>query len=79
MLIETLRDPYYPGKIERAIAFEVEAWDSNCSKHIHRRFPESAVAPVVQRLQDRIEELEAEVAELKSRASRSIEESDGST
>jgi uncharacterized protein len=66
-LIESLRVPGYPGKVERAIVFEVEAWDSNCPKHIHRRFPESEVAPIVSRLQGRIKELEAEVAELRSR------------
>ena len=63
--IETLRDPEYPP---RAIVFEVAAWDSNCPKHIHRRFPESAVAPVVDQLQKRIEELEAEVAALRGPA-----------
>jgi predicted pyridoxine 5'-phosphate oxidase superfamily flavin-nucleotide-binding protein len=66
-LIESLRVPGYPGKVERAIVFEVEAWDSNCPKHIHRRFPESEVAPIVGRLQGRIKELEAEVAELRLR------------
>jgi predicted pyridoxine 5'-phosphate oxidase superfamily flavin-nucleotide-binding protein len=68
-LIETVRDPSYPGKVERVIAFEVEAWDMNCPKHIHRRFPEAAVAPVVEQLQGRIKELEAEVADLRSRPS----------
>ena len=66
-LIETLQAPSYPGKVERAIVFEVEAWDMNCPKHIHRRFPEAAVAAVIEQLQDRIEELEAEVADLRSR------------
>ena len=37
------------------------------SQHIHRRFPEAAVAPIVGRLQDRIKELEAELAELRLR------------
>ena len=66
-LIEILRDPSYPGKVERAIIFEVEAWDMNCPKHIHRRFAERAVAPVVEQLQGRITELESEVAGLRSR------------
>jgi uncharacterized protein len=66
-LIETLRDPTYPGPVERAIVFEVEAWYVNCPQHIHRRFPEAAVAPVVEQLQGRIKELEAEVADLRSR------------
>src|SRR5688572_31921848 len=29
----------YPGTVERAIVFTVEAWDVNCPQHIHRRFP----------------------------------------
>jgi uncharacterized protein len=71
-LIETLRDPGYPGKVERAIVFEVQAWDSNCPKHIRRRFPEAAVSTLVGELRDRIKELESEVAELKSRPGSGI-------
>ncbi len=62
-LIEALRVPGYPAKVERAIVFEVEAWDRNCPQHIHRRFPESAVAPVIRQLQERIKELEAQLAD----------------
>ncbi|WP_417737411.1 hypothetical protein [Rosistilla oblonga] len=29
-LLERLRDPDYPGRVERAIFFTVEAWDVNC-------------------------------------------------
>jgi len=64
-LIETLRVPGYPAEVERAIVFEVEAWDRNCPQHIHRRFPESAVAPLIRELQDRIKELEAQLADRK--------------
>jgi hypothetical protein len=52
---------------ETAVTPEVEAWDMNCPKHIHRRFSERAVAPVVEQLQGRIKELEAEVAGLRLR------------
>ena len=64
-LIKTFRDPSYPGRVERAIVFHVEAWAMNCSKHIHRRFPEAAVASVIDQLQSRIKELEGEVADLR--------------
>ena len=37
-LLHRLRDPAYPGKVERAILFEIEAWDVNCPQHIHKRF-----------------------------------------
>ena len=49
-----------------AIVFEVEAWDMNCPRHIRRRLPEATVAAVVDRLQARIRELEAEVAGLRA-------------
>jgi len=64
-LLERLRDPTYPGKVERAILFEIEAWDVNCPQHIHKRFSQQQVAPVIEQLQNRIAELEAEVRRLK--------------
>jgi predicted pyridoxine 5'-phosphate oxidase superfamily flavin-nucleotide-binding protein len=66
-LFEKLRDLQYPGKVERAILFKVEAWDVNCQQHIHRRFPERQIAPVIEQFQKRIAELESEVESLKSR------------
>src|SRR5262249_59689335 len=45
-LEERLRDSDYPGKVERAILFTVEAWDVNCSQHIHQRFSQRQIAPV---------------------------------
>jgi uncharacterized protein len=59
VLLDRLRDASYPGKVERAILFEIEVWDVNCPQHIHKRFPQSQVAPVIEQLQDRIAELEA--------------------
>lgn len=58
----TLNDPEYPGRVERAILFEIEAWDVNCPQHIHRRFPERTVVPAIEQLQDRVKQLEAERA-----------------
>lgn len=65
-LLARLRDPEYPGKVERAILFTIEAWDVNCPQHIHLRFSERQIAPTIERLQSRIVELEAEVARLRS-------------
>src|SRR3954453_2587317 len=65
-LLERLRDRDYPGEAERAILFVIEAWDVNCPQHIHRRFSERQVAPVIEGLKARIAELEAEVARLQS-------------
>src|SRR5262249_6129590 len=65
--LEKLRDPAYPGEAERAILFTVEAWDVNCPQHIHRRFSERQIAPVVEQLQARIAGLEAEVERLRAK------------
>jgi predicted pyridoxine 5'-phosphate oxidase superfamily flavin-nucleotide-binding protein len=65
-LLDQLSDPEYPGKVERAIVFTVEAWDINCPQHIRPRFPERQVRPVIDRLQARIGELEEELSELRA-------------
>jgi predicted pyridoxine 5'-phosphate oxidase superfamily flavin-nucleotide-binding protein len=62
-LLERLRDPDYPGEVERAILFTVEAWDINCPQHIHQRFPQREVQPVIEQLQRRISDLEAQLAQ----------------
>ena len=61
-LLAKLRDPAYPGKVERAVVFTVEAWDVNCPQHIHKRFPQAQIAPVIERLQARIADLESQLA-----------------
>ena len=61
-LLERLRDPDYPVKVERAIVFSIEAWDINCPQHIQKRFSQREVQPVIERLQRRISELEAQLA-----------------
>ncbi len=58
-LLEQLSDPSYSGKVERAILFAVEAWDMNCPQHITPRFSEREIAPAVEKLKERIRELEA--------------------
>lgn len=63
-LIEQLRDDSYPGKVERAILFEIEAWDANCPQHIHKRFSQTQIAPVIEQLQSRIAELQARLQEV---------------
>lgn len=56
-----LADPSYPARVERAIVFDVEAWDVNCPQHIHRRLPEAKVRAEIERLRRQIAELEAKV------------------
>ena len=60
-----LRDPGYPGKVERAILFTITAWDVNCQQHIHPRFSQRQIAPVIEKLQDRVRDLEAELATMR--------------
>lgn len=62
-LLDQLRDPDYPGKVERAIVFTIEAWDMNCPQHIHPRFSKQQIAPVIEGLQNRIADLEAQLAQ----------------
>ena len=63
-LLDRLSDPSYSGKVERAIIFEIEAWDVNCPQHIHKRFSQKQVAPVIEQLQGRIADLEARLTAL---------------
>jgi hypothetical protein len=62
-LLDQLRDPNYPAKVERAIVFTIEAWDMNCPQHIHKRFPQRQITPLIEELQGRIADLEAQLAE----------------
>ena len=64
-LMERLGDPSYRSRPERAIVFRLEAWDINCRQHIVPRYTEAEIAPAVDRLAQRIKELEQEVARLK--------------
>jgi predicted pyridoxine 5'-phosphate oxidase superfamily flavin-nucleotide-binding protein len=64
-LLDRLVDPTYPARPERAIVFHIEAWDINCPQHIRPRFTEEELAPVVEKLQARIDALEAELASVR--------------
>ena len=64
-LLKRLKDPEYPGRVERAILFTLEAWDVNCPQHIHKRFPQAIVAPVIEKLQTQVQKLQGELARYK--------------
>ena len=64
-LLESLADPAYKARPERAIVFDIEAWDVNCPQHIAPRYTEAQIKPAFVTLEGRILELEAEVARLK--------------
>ena len=63
-LLKRLVDSNYRGKPERALVFQVHAWDVNCPQHITPRYSEDQIAPALAKLQARIDELEAAVAQL---------------
>jgi predicted pyridoxine 5'-phosphate oxidase superfamily flavin-nucleotide-binding protein len=67
-LMERLVDPTYKARPERAILFTLEAWDANCPQHIVPRYSEAEIAPAIDKLAQRIKELEEEVARLKGNA-----------
>ncbi|MBI1310052.1 pyridoxamine 5'-phosphate oxidase [bacterium] len=78
-LLDRLRDPDYRGKVERAIVFAIEAWDVNCPQHIHRRFAQSAVAPLIEKLQSQVRELQDEIAALRASGSSAVDETSSLT
>ena len=65
-ILASLAEPRYKAKVERAILFEIEAWDVNCPQHIHRRLPASVVEEQIESLNGRIKELETELAKLRN-------------
>jgi len=66
--MERLVDPAYKARPERAIVFTLEAWDANCRQHIVPRYSEAEIAPAIDKLAQRIKELEEELARLKGNA-----------
>lgn len=60
-LIDLLRVPEDDSEIERAILFEIEAWDWNCPQHIPVRYSQEEVAAIVTPLHARIAELEQQL------------------
>jgi len=71
-LLDQLRDADYPGRVERAIVFTIEAWDMNCSQHIHQRFSKPQITPVIEELKNRIADLQSQLAQaLASKAAAS--------
>ena len=65
-LLSSLAPRFYPaGKPEQAIVITVTAWDANCPQHIPVRFDQADVAQALKQRDQRIVQLEAEVARLK--------------
>jgi predicted pyridoxine 5'-phosphate oxidase superfamily flavin-nucleotide-binding protein len=68
-LTASLMPKDYKAKPEQAIVFKITAWDTNCPQHIPMKFDAADVAAAIAARDERIAELEAEVALLKQRAS----------
>ncbi len=65
-LVEALMDPAYKAKPERAFRLRLQAFDWNCPQHITPRFTEGEIALATAPLRDRLSQLEAENAALRS-------------
>ena len=73
-LISRLMPKGYPARAERAVLFEVRAWDVNCPRHIPQKLNAAEVAEVLAKLQTRIQFLEAENDKLRTTARMSLED-----
>lgn len=65
-LIARLMPKDYSAHAEQALLLTVEAWDSNCSQHIPRKFDGGDVVRVVEQFETRLAALEAENAALRA-------------
>jgi hypothetical protein len=63
-LAEALVEPGRAPATERLFRIQVEAFDWNCPQHITRRFTEEEISRAIRPLQQRIADLEAELASL---------------
>ena len=65
-ILERLRPQGYRARVEQAIVFRVGAWDANCPQHIPRRFEAEHVEAELRKRDQRIEELEAQLRQLRA-------------
>ena len=66
-LLDKLRDAAYPGRPERAIIFDIAAWDVNCPQHIPELYELEQVRYATGKLQDEIADLQNQVVRLTER------------
>jgi predicted pyridoxine 5'-phosphate oxidase superfamily flavin-nucleotide-binding protein len=65
-LLAKLMPTAYKARPEQVIVFTITAWDSNCPRHIPQKLDLADVVAVLAERDQRINELEAEVARLKA-------------
>ena len=66
-LTQSLMPKGYRARPEQVIVFKIAAWDTNCPQHIPQKFDAADVASALAARDERIAELEAELAALKGR------------
>jgi len=64
-LMRSLMPQGYRARPEQVILFKVAAWDTNCPQHIPQRFDAADVAAALAQRDERIAELEGELAKVK--------------
>jgi predicted pyridoxine 5'-phosphate oxidase superfamily flavin-nucleotide-binding protein len=64
-LLDALMPKGYRARPEQAVVFRIAAWDTNCPQHIPQKFDAADVAAALAARDERIAELEAELAALK--------------
>jgi uncharacterized protein len=64
-LLKSLMPQGYKARPEQVILFRISAWDTNCPQHIPQKFDAADVAAALASRDERITELEAELAALK--------------
>jgi uncharacterized protein len=64
-LTQSLMPKGYRARPEQVIVFKIAAWDTNCPQHIPQKFDAADVAAALAARDERIAELEAELATLK--------------
>jgi predicted pyridoxine 5'-phosphate oxidase superfamily flavin-nucleotide-binding protein len=76
-LIARLMPSDYRARGEAVILFTIEAWDANCPQHIPQLLDAAEVAAAFEKLQTHIGELEAEIAQLRSRIAAASNDREG--
>ena len=71
-LLRSLMPKGYRARPEQVIVFKITAWDVNCPQHIPQKFDAEDVAEALAMRDARIEELEAELARMKSEAAPAV-------
>ncbi len=66
-LFARLAFPPGPHPVQRAIHFSIEAFDVNCRQHITPRYTEAQVLSSLEKMQRKIDQLEAQLAEARAK------------